>query len=296
MKKVPFKKIDAFARGNSSGNPAAVVTLNMAEELTDSEMLRIAQQLKGFVSEVAYIWERPQGGYRLRYFSSEREVAFCGHATIATMHDLLSATSRQDDTSTVTIEVNSGELTVLNRIAEEDAVFITAPKAVYSSQEIDPAPLQKALGISQNVLSTTQGPSIINAGLETLIVPIKGLSQILSLSPDLETLNLYCKSIGVDIIILWSDEVQFADNSYRTRVFAPTFGYLEDPATGSGNAAFAYYLLRENLWDGHVITIEQNGDRKNPNIVKVQSTDCTKNEYIVFGGGAVKRIEGHYFI
>ena len=74
---------------NSSGNPAGVIYLNKYNDLTTDEMLQIAKELKGFVSEVGYIWENEDGSFGLRYYSSEREVEFCGHATIAIMYDLI---------------------------------------------------------------------------------------------------------------------------------------------------------------------------------------------------------------
>ena len=55
MKKLKFKKIDAFASHSSSGNPAAVIYLNSMEDLSEMEMLTIAKELKGFVSEVGYV-------------------------------------------------------------------------------------------------------------------------------------------------------------------------------------------------------------------------------------------------
>lgn len=291
MKKVPFKKINAFARGASTGNPAAVVTLQKSDDLTEEEMLQCAKELKGFVSEVAYIWPREAGGYRLRYFSSEREVAFCGHATIATMYDLLATTDVLKDVERCTIEVNSGELIVENKIASDDAVFIYAPEPTYAEKVTDRGQLAEALRCDKGNLS--EAPiTIINAGLETLIVPMADLDATLSVEPDLEELDKYCRAIGVDIMILWSDEVEYAENRYRTRVFAPTFGYLEDPATGSGNAAFANYLLQQKRWDGALLSIEQSGNRLAPNIVKLQAP----NQQVLFGGGAVTQIEGHYYL
>ena len=72
---------------------------------------------------------------------------------------------------------------------------------------------------------------------------------------------------GIDIIHVSTKETYTASSKYRTRVFAPKYGYLEDPATGSGNAAFGYYLINENLWnDG--FTIEQGTNKSNPNFVK----------------------------
>jgi PhzF family phenazine biosynthesis protein len=71
-------RIAAFSDGDTGGNPAGVV---IADELpNDSEMQRIAAEV-GF-SETAFAV--PAGtGWRVRYFSPESEVPFCGHATIA---------------------------------------------------------------------------------------------------------------------------------------------------------------------------------------------------------------------
>lgn len=76
------------------------------------------------------------------------------------------------------------------------------------------------------------------------------------------------------------------------RVFAPKFGYLEDPATGSGNSAFANYLLSEGLWKGEPIMIEQGGNNRIFNSVKLKCQDGK----VLFGGKATKKIEGEYYI
>lgn len=89
MHTLRFKKIDAFASQYSTGNPAAVVYLDSAEKLSSVEMLQLAKELKGFVSEVGYVSPGTDTDYHLRYFSSEREVAFCGHATIAILNDIV---------------------------------------------------------------------------------------------------------------------------------------------------------------------------------------------------------------
>jgi len=71
-------KIAAFSDGNTGGNPAGVV---LGDHLPDIDaMQRIAAEV-GF-SETAFA--APAGtGWRVRYFSPESEVPFCGHATIA---------------------------------------------------------------------------------------------------------------------------------------------------------------------------------------------------------------------
>ena len=96
----------------------------------------------------------------------------------------------------------------------------------------------------------------------------------------------------IDIILVFSQQTADASAYVHSRVFAPKFGYLEDPATGSGNSAFANYLLSENLWDGHSITIEQGGNNRIFNSVKLRYS----NGQVLFGGKATVRIEGEYLL
>ena len=71
MKAYPYRKIDAFTSGNSTGNPAACIYLDDSQVLSGDEMLNIAKQHKGFVSEVVYCNKRADGSYYLVYYSSE---------------------------------------------------------------------------------------------------------------------------------------------------------------------------------------------------------------------------------
>ena len=96
---------------------------------------------------------------------------------------------------------------------------------------------------------------------------------------------------------MYSQDVVNTQNKFRTRVFAPTFGYLEDPATGSGNSALGYYLIKNKIWDGAPMSIEQNGDIEYSNIIKLKAKNTKNQKYkVVFGGGAVVKIEGAYFL
>ena len=68
--------------------------------------------------------------------------------------------------------------------------------------------------------------SVINAGLTTLIVPIVSLEAIIKIKPDMEELKRFCVKSQIDIIKVYTAETRNKTNDYRTRVFAPTFGYL----------------------------------------------------------------------
>lgn len=100
---------------------------------------------------------------------------------------------------------------------------------------------------------------------------------------------------GIDIIHVSTKEPFSKSSKYHTRVFAPKYGYLEDPATGSGNAAFGYYLINENLWNGDV-TIAQGQNASNPNFVKLRKSDHAGISRILFGGCSATRMEGDYLL
>ena len=294
MKSFPFKKLDAFATATSGGNPAAAVYLDSFDTITEDEMQRIARELKGFVSEVGYVARISPDAIRLRYFSSEKEVPFCGHATIAIAHDLVGHDKELAARPRFLLHTNKGELPVENR---EGAVFIHAPVPVFTECRIPMAEICSALGLDPGRIDGRITPGVVNAGNQTLCLPLKGVRDVTSLRPDFATLQAFCARHALDVVTVFSEETAGPANRLRTRVFAAPFGYLEDPATGSGNAALAYHLHRLGRWDGTPFRIEQNADLENPNIVRVASVpDEACGLRVIFGGGAILRIDGRYWI
>jgi PhzF family phenazine biosynthesis protein len=294
MKAFTFKKIDAFATATSGGNPAAAVYLDSFAAITDAEMLRIARELKGFVSEVGYIARTAPDAFKLRYFSSEKEVQFCGHATIAIMHDLVTHDSSLASLKQILLTTNKGVLAVENR---DGAVFIQAPEPVFTECRIEHTEICQALNIPASALDATIEIGIVNAGNQTLCLPLKTCQDVAGVAPDYQTVLAFCERHQLDVMTIFSRHVAHKENQYRTRVFAAPFGYLEDPATGSGNAALGYHLQRGGHWDGTPIRLEQNADLENPNIVQLSSVADEKHGIrVVFGGGAIVRIEGRYYL
>ena len=287
-----YKKADAFTSGNSLGNPAACLYLDPEQRLSQEVMLDIAKQHKGFVSEVIYCQDQGEGVH-LTYYSSECEVDFCGHGTIACMHSLIKDNPALLSRKEITIQTNrKGSLTVYNRIAEQDAVLITAPAPVYIGTGLESQVISDRLGIAQSLINKNSPIDLIDAGLRTLIVPISDLAAEISIFPDEQTLKAFCIENGIDIVLIYSLETKAAENIAHTRVFAPKFGYLEDPATGSGNSAFGYYMLKNGLWNGNDVTIEQGGNDRVFNRIHLSQLDGQ----VLFGGGATVRIDGTYYV
>lgn len=131
----------------------------------------------------------------------------------------------------------------------------------------------------------------IDAGLRTLTVPLRSTTKLISIFPNESALKSFCLQNEIDIILTFSLDAVDKSHIAHTRVFAPRFGYLEDPATGSGNSAFGYYMLKQNLWDGSLCSIEQGGNDRVFNVVKL----LLQNDTMLFGGKATTRIDGIYY-
>jgi PhzF family phenazine biosynthesis protein len=258
-------------------------------------MQQIARELAGFVSEVVYAYP-DEGHTGLRFFSSEREVAFCGHATIAVMYDLIKNDPERALNPIARIRVQGRDLLVRNEITTADAVFIGAPLPRFLNLDLTRDDIAAALRLPPGEITEKNRIMLVNAGLATLIVPLDSLDTLLSLRPDQKHLREFCLANDIEIILVFSEDVSIKQNNYRSRVFAPIYGYLEDPATGSGNAALGYYLLNAGTWDGHMLRIEQGRSRERPNIIRLVSDASKVQRSVFFGGNAKVRIEGEYLL
>lgn len=289
MKRYAYKKADAFTGGASRGNPAAFMVI--PEELTHEDYLAFGKEHAGFVSEVVFCLPSAKHACKLVYYSSQCEVDFCGHGTIATMYEIIKNDSELRKKSEITVETNrKGVITIYNSIDSEDAIYITAPAAQYLNVPVSSREAADALSIDAALIAADAPIDFIDAGLRTLTVPISDFKTEVSVYPNEAALKEFCLKNGIDIILIFSKRASADGFIAHTRVFAPKFGYLEDPATGSGNSAFGNYMLKNKLWRGEPVCIEQGGDNIRYNTVRLK----TKDGAVLFGGRASLRIEGEY--
>ena len=287
-----YRYIKSFTSGASLGNPAAAL-ITEDECLTPEQMQQIAAEHKGFVMETVFCSPSETAECKLTYYSSECEVDFCGHGTIATMYSIIKDDAALRAKKVLTVETNKkGMVSVYNEIDTEDAVYIEAPSPIEHAMNIPVEDIEGILTLRKGSINRDRAIRIIDAGLRTLIVPITQFEDEVSVYPDEAALKVFCEGNDIDNILIYSLQVADAANFAHTRVFAPKYGYLEDPATGSGNSAFANYLLFEKMWDGSPITIEQGGNDRIFNAVKLK----TLNGKVLFGGRATIKIQGYYCV
>lgn len=84
-----YKQVDVFTRTPLQGNPVAVVL--EAEGLSTAQMLALARWTN--LSETTFVLKptHPAADYKVRIFTTEKELPFAGHPTLGTAHALLEA-------------------------------------------------------------------------------------------------------------------------------------------------------------------------------------------------------------
>ncbi|MDR2737180.1 MAG: PhzF family phenazine biosynthesis isomerase [Gracilibacteraceae bacterium] len=293
MNKYKYIKADAFSSANSLGNPAACLYLAKDQTLTDAQMLTVAKHHKGFVSEVVFCKDIDHSSYELVYFSSECEVSFCGHGTIACLYPLIKNIPELRSLPELWVHTRrKGPLLVYNKITDYDGIFISAPAPIQLEIPVSVEEIADSLQTTASVIAREYPIDFIDAGNRTLIVPFFDFNQEVTLSPDEQRLKQFSLANNIDVVLIFCRDTENKTHFVHTRVFAAKYGYLEDPATGSANAALGYYLLKNTIWDGHKISIEQGGQDRVFNTVHL----CTENKRLLFGGSAATRIEGFYYI
>ncbi|HUV58132.1 MAG TPA: PhzF family phenazine biosynthesis protein [Acidimicrobiales bacterium] len=211
--------VDAFIGDAERGNPAVVVLLE--RPMLDEELQQIAFELG--VSETAFV-RRVGDQWSLRWFTPTVEVDLCGHATLATLHVLL--TELGVPGGEFYFQTRSGVLS--GRRLSDGMLGVDLPRAY-----IEP--------LETSVLNDTLGPvsEVYQAGPQSVLAIVEDYDALCGLAVDPMSLFLVPSSIviaachggpGVDVSI---------------RVFAPRLGLAEDHVTGSAMCAVAPWWVEK---------------------------------------------------
>jgi PhzF family phenazine biosynthesis protein len=107
---LPFAQVDVFTEVPYQGNPVAVVL--QAEGLSDDELQRFARWTN--LSETTFVLPPRDAGadYRVRIFTTSRELPFAGHPTLGTCHAWLEAGGTPKKAGEIVQECAAGLVTV----------------------------------------------------------------------------------------------------------------------------------------------------------------------------------------
>jgi PhzF family phenazine biosynthesis protein len=217
---IPYYHVDSFTGELFAGNPAGVCILSAF--LADSIMQKIAAENRH--SETAFVVPRPDGDFDLRWFTPKIEDDLCGHATLASAYVLA---LRKHNEWPVRFHTRSGILTVAQKNDGFEMDFPAMPPQPCET----PVGLLSALGLKDIGLKT---PLVMKS--RDYLVVLDHAEQVRALSPDIAALAKL--DAGRGTIVTAPGE---GDVDYVCRMFLPSAGIDEDPATGSIHCILAPY-------------------------------------------------------
>lgn len=197
--------IDSFTDSLFKGNPAVVCPLD--RWLSDNHMQKIANE--NCVSETAFFVKTDQN-YELRWFTPEKEIDLCGHATLAAAYVIVNLI--EQGRTNIVFQSKSGPL-VVDKIG--DRIRMKFPIRQGEEMEAPPSLL--------NAFSWT--PKVVLKSRDYMLV-FEHEEQIRTMKVDLVALQ-QIDALGF-IVTAKGDQEDFV-----LRFFAPSVGVNEDPVTGS---------------------------------------------------------------
>lgn len=233
---LPFEIWDVFTDKAYAGNPLALVECER-DSLTTEQMQAIARQFN--LSETIFLMPPRHDGHtaQARIFFPTGEIPFAGHPTIGAAAML----AKRHGLRAVTLEEEAGlvPVTVQFGVAQ-----LTAPVCPHPHGGTVPPDLAaRALGLDVAALGPHR-PGVFAGGPAFAYIPVQTRDDLRRATPCEPAWSELMAAANVDAAWVY-------DPHFNARMFSPTAGIPEDPATGSAAAILAAQLLaNEALTEG----------------------------------------------
>lgn len=256
----------AFTDGGRGGNPAGIVF--GADGLSRERRQAIAR-VAG-LSETAFVSASTVATLRLEFFTPTRQIAHCGHATVA-VFDLLRQRGELAP-GRYSKETIDGLREI---VVEPDAAFMGQLAPRY--QDLAPGGPQHgeslaAHGIDAARLAAGHGPVVVDTGNRFLLLPLAGAADLAALRPNMARLSALSETLDLIGSYAFVRATRHPDRHAGARMFAPRYGIPEEAGTGMAAGPLACWLhdrggLREDR-----ILVEQGHDmaQPSPSLIEVR--------------------------
>ncbi len=303
MPSYTFYTADVFTTRQFGGNQLAVFP--DARGLDENLMPRIAREFN--FSETTFVLppRDPANTRRVRIFTPGGELPFAGHPTVGTAFVLatIGAVPLRGAETRIILEEGVGPVPVAIRAEGGKPGF--AQLSVAQLPEVGPPPpaagdLARVLGLgAADVLDGAVGPQAVSCGVPFLFVPVRDRAALARARVRLDEFERLLRDYWTSKVFLFCDEPELKGSHYRARMFAPTIGVPEDPATGSACVAFGGYLARrDRRADGTLRwVVEQGFEMGRPSLLEVEVDKRGGAITAVrVGGDSVLVSKGEFFV
>jgi PhzF family phenazine biosynthesis protein len=234
----PFRQVDVFGAEPGTGNPVAVVL--DAAGLSEAAMRRFSVWTN--LSECTFVLppSDPGADYAVRIFSLDVELPFAGHPTLGTARAWLDAGGVPARPGTVVQECGAGLVPV--RVAAEVLAFAAPP--LLRSGVVEAALLADALAVLGLDPAQVVAAQWLDNGPGWLGVLVADADAVLALRPDPSRAPVDPDRGRWDLGVV-GPTPPGSPEAFEVRAFFSdgTGALVEDPVTGSLNAAAAQWLL-----------------------------------------------------
>ncbi|MBD1202789.1 MAG: PhzF family phenazine biosynthesis protein [Rhodobacteraceae bacterium] len=236
-----FRTLDVFTTRAFTGNPLAVVL--GADGLSTAQMQTLAREFN--LSETIFVMAPRDAAHRarVRIFFPTAEIPFAGHPTIGCAVLLATMDAGAGDfEAQLVLEEEAGlvPVTVWRKGDVTEAEFI-APVIPHGTDGTVHAALADALGLKAGEIGFgAHRPGVWQGGPRFLYVPVASLDVLARARAMQPHWDAVMQAAGVDSAYLYTPG---EDCDFRARMFSPTAGIPEDPATGSATAILAAQLM-----------------------------------------------------
>lgn len=267
-----YEIYDVFTSRPLAGNPLAVV--HGADDMDDERMQTVAGEFN--LSETVFVLP-PEGAHtaRIRIFTPGGELPFAGHPTVGTAIAL----ARRDGIDgigqgIVTLEERIGVVRCGVRFDNGAFAEFDLPRL---SERVGDAPpavdLVHALGIEGAAMGfENHAVAVWSGGVPYVCVPLRDPGAVASVKLDAAAWSKMAPVIdGITAdIYVYSRGVE--TGTFHARMFGPSHGIAEDPATGSAVAALAGAIAHfDKPRDGlNAVTIEQGVEMGRPSRIALE--------------------------
>ena len=269
-----FVTLDVFTDKRFTGNPLAVVFDSSG--LDTATMQLIAREFGH--PETVFVLPPKESAHRakLRIFTPATELAFAGHPTVGTAVAL----GRLDGGGARQVVVEEGIGPVRCDVGPVDGDLGSATFAVPRLPEpagtaADVAAIAAGLGLDvADIGFDGLGSSRWTSGNAFTFVPLRSIDAIRRARSDPERFEAALGAGVRAMAYVFCREPAEPGRDFHVRMFAPAFGVAEDPATGSGAAAFPGLLAATGKYrDGdHNVQIEQGYEMGRPSLIRLGFT------------------------
>lgn len=221
--------VDAFATEPLKGNPVAVYF--DADDLTPAQMQRIAREMN--LSETTFVLTPKQGGdAHIRVFTPVNELPFAGHPLLGTAV----AIGNRGPLDQLKLETAMG--IVPFELVRTDGV-VTAAWMQQPVPVWEPFDRREELLAALGVPDTALPVDIYRNGPRHVLVALGSVAELSALSPDHRALAAF-EDMAANCFA-------GSGTNWRSRMFSPAYGVVEDAATGSAAGPIAIHLARHGL-------------------------------------------------